>query len=119
MLYSLDNAKIKNLPRSRQADYGLWRSRLDDDDYDEVVDAINEYIEGKEVFISSHIPGKHWQNTVFYPLYEACNRSQEQAGWFFGLIVWETIITRDEKWFFKPADGDGDDILGMTYFQEQ
>lgn len=55
-------------------------------------------------------------DTPFQPLYIACNKSVEQSALFFGLIVWVTVMERQDDWYFKPADKEAEDIIGMTYF---
>jgi hypothetical protein len=62
---------------------------------------------------------KDWIGTVYEPLYYARHQNQEHAGWFFGLIVWKALIERDDAWYFKPSDKDGDDVLGTTYFRKR
>ena len=120
MLYSLDDKEITDIPKRRQREFNMWRSNLPDSDYEAVVEAINEYInavDSDKPFVSSFIPGSDWTGTVYEPLYIACGRSVEQAGWFFGLIVWQVMIDHPEEWVFKPADKDGD-ILGTTYWRK-
>ena len=119
MLYSIDDKQITNIPRRRQEQFDAWRNNLTDSDYEAVVDAINEYVDAVEQdkpFVSSFIPGSDWTDTVYQPLYIACNRSVEQSGWFFGLIVWQVMIDHEQEWVFKPADSD-DDVLGTTYWR--
>lgn len=120
MLFSIDGKQITDIPRRRQTDFNAWRNNLADSDYEAVVDAINEYVNAVEQdkpFVSSFIPGSDWTDTVYQPLYIACGRSVEQAGWFFGLLVWQVMIGHEEDWVFKPADSD-DDVLGTTYWRK-
>lgn len=120
MLFSIDGKEITGIPRKRRADFNRWRANLSDADYEAVVEAINEYVDEvppDEPFVSSFIPGSDWTDTVYQPLYIACGQSAEQGGWFFGLIVWQVMIDRDEEWVFKPADKE-DDVLGTTYWRK-
>ncbi|MGO8703782.1 MAG: hypothetical protein ACLQVA_08175 [Candidatus Brocadiia bacterium] len=117
-LWSLDEKKIGAIPRRRQKQFQIWKSRVNPAQYQAVVAAINDHCDTHPVFTSSFIPGSDWTDTVYEPLYEACQGDQEHAGWFFGLIVWETMIRRPEKWYFKPAEKDSEDVLGMTYFKK-
>jgi|SRR5579872_1421214 len=119
MLYSLDGDEICELPKSRVEDFKRWMQRITQPHFDAVVDAINRYIDPLDYFIAGYIPGKDWTGTDFQPVYEACKQSEEQAGWFFGLIVWKTVIDRDDKWIFKPGDKDADDFHAMTYFRKR
>lgn len=121
MLYSIDGKQIIDIPHRRQEQFDAWQKNLADPDYEAVVGAINAYVDAVEPdkpFVSSYIPGHDWTGTVYEPLYIACGRSIEQSGWFFGLIVWQVMINRDDKWYFKLADKDGDDVLGTTYWRK-
>jgi len=121
MLFSIDGNEIADIPARRQKDYRTWRSRLTDAEYWAVVDEINRRIDagtGKDVVVSSFLPGKNWIGTVFEPLYHACHDNIEVSGWFFGLIVWQTMIDRDDEWYFMKAEFPDREILGMTYFRK-
>ena len=120
MLFSIDDRPITGIPRRRQEQFNIWRGNISDSDYNEVVEAINEYVDAVPLdkpFVSSFIPGRGWTGTVYEPLYFACGQSEEQSGWFFGLIVWQVMINRPEDWMFKLADKEGDDVLGTTYWR--
>ncbi|MBN2271028.1 MAG: hypothetical protein JXN61_10460 [Sedimentisphaerales bacterium] len=120
MLFSIDGKKITGIPRRRRAHFGIWRDNLSDSDYEAVVEAINAYVDSvppDKPFVSSFIPGHDWEGTVYEPLYLACGRSKEQSGWFFGLIVWQVMIDRPDKWIFKPLDKE-EDVLGTTYWRK-
>jgi len=122
MLFSIDEKEITDIPHRRKADFNRWRKKLADSDYEAVLDAINQYVNNVPLdkpFVSSFLPGKDWTGTVYQPLYIACGQSDEQSGWFFGLIVWQVMIDHDDEWFFKLADNDGDDVLGTTYWRKQ
>ena len=120
MLYSIDDKEITGIPRRRLADFKAWRDNLANSDYEAVVEAINKYVDAvppDKPFVSSYIPGSDWTGTVYEPLYIACGQSVEQAGWFFGLIVWQVMIDHEEEWVFKLADKE-DDVLGTTYWRK-
>lgn len=119
MLFSIDGKRITDIPRRRQQQFNMWCSNLADSDYNKVVEAINEYVDAVPLdkpFVSSFIPGRDWMGTVYEPLYFACGQSEEQSGWFFGLIVWQVMIDRPEEWVFKISDKE-DDVLGTTYWR--
>ena len=40
---------------------------------------------------------------------------QEQAGFSFGLFVWECIVGRDERWTFYDPNKE---ITGKVYFEQ-
>ncbi len=119
MLFALNGSQITKIPRVRRDAYAIWRSRLSDDGYDGVIQALNAYVdrilaEGKECFTSSFVPGSDWTDTPYQPLYHACNMSVTQAGWFFRLVLWQVMIDRPDEWYFKSTS-DYDDVLAKTY----
>lgn len=116
MLYSIDTGKyVKSLPHKR--DFDRWKSHISDADYQKVVDAINEKIDGNDINTAGWLPGSDWTDTVYEPLYYACGRNQTQSGMFFGLIVFETLMLREDKvWGFGRFEKDGVPIRSMTYF---
>jgi hypothetical protein len=117
MLYNLDDKRMSSLPKTRVKDFQQWMKALSAEDYAAVVAEINKYIDAHMTFFkSSFIPPKDWTNSVYLPLYFACNRNEQHAGFFLGLIVWKTVMDdRKDEWVFRPADKD-DDILGTDYF---
>ena len=119
MLYSLDGTEITDIPKKRREDFERWRDNLSDVNYKAVVDALKAHMDAKEVEVSSFIPGSDWTNTVYQPLYMACGRSAQQAGWFFGLILWKVMIEHPYKWYFMNTETEADDVLGKTYFRKQ
>lgn len=116
MLYSIDTGKyVKFLPHKR--DFDRWKSHISDADYQKVVDAINEKIDENDINTAGWLPGNDWTGTVYEPLYYACGRNQTQSGMFFGLIVFETLMLREDKvWSFGRFEKDGVPIRSMTYF---
>ncbi len=117
MLYSIDGKEITDIPHRRQGQWNQWLENIPDTDYDVIFDAINEYVNDQDCFTSSFIPRDIWGDEPCQPLLNVCNQSDEQAGFFFGLIVWQAVIDRDDEWVFKLADKDGDDVLGTTYWR--
>lgn len=116
MLLSIDTGKlVDTLPHKR--DFERWRKNISDADYDKVVDAINNRIDASEVNTAGWLPGHDWTGTVYEPLYFACKQNQAQAGMFFGLIVFKTLMERtDHTWGFGRFEKDGVPIQSMTYF---
>jgi hypothetical protein len=51
---------------------------------------------------SSWVPGTDWQNTVFEPLYDACEdlaeNQEEYAGFMFGWLMRRVMIARIDEW---------------------
>lgn len=116
MLYSIDTGKyVSSLPHKR--DFDRWKSHISDADYQKVVDVINEKIDEKDINTAGWLPGSDWTGTVYEPLYYACWQNQTQSGMFFGLIVFETLMLREDKvWGFGRFEKDGVPIRSMTYF---
>ena len=96
------------------------RDRLTDDEFQNVIDRINELIDdaGKEIATAGWLPGSDWSGTVFWPIYEkAARRNQDLAARMFGLMVWYTVMERDEPWASGRFEKDGKEIGSRTYFR--
>ncbi|OXS26594.1 MAG: hypothetical protein BI182_02485 [Acetobacterium sp. MES1] len=115
MLYSIEAGKyIKSVPHEKE--YQKWRKKLSDDDYQKVINELNNRIDGSDINTSSWIPGSHWEGTVYEPLFKACNCNVTQSGLFFGLILFELMIERKDVWGFGRYEKGGIPIKGITYF---
>lgn len=116
MLWSFDrDALVEDLPHEQE--FNFWRGKLSDADYERVVEAINEAIGDDEVSTAGWIPGHDWTGTPYEPLYYACGKNTEQAGRFFGLIVFKLLMDRqDRAWGFGLYEKGGVPITSMTYF---
>jgi len=119
MLVDINTQKpIVRIPHSRE--YDVWKrqlAQLDPTAFKTIFDALNRRVSGYRVHTSSWIPGRDWNGTVFQPIYDAC-QDQETAAKFFGLILWEVIMSRKgETWSFGRYEKDGIPIRGMTYFR--
>lgn len=114
MLVSLDRQRITTIPHARE--YRVWRSRLTDAEYDELIRVLTERISGDEIVTSSWIPGKDWTGTPYQIIYEkACLEDETNAAFFFGLIVWHTFMLHDATWAFIKQENST--VRGMTYFR--
>ena len=119
MLYSIDGKEMTGIPRQRRESFETWMRNLSEDDYNKVVETLNEYVDRvptDKPFNSSFVPGSDWTNSPYQPLYIACNQNQEHSGWFFVLILWKVMIDHSEDWLFKPSDQE-DDIPGTVYWR--
>lgn len=118
MLFSINSDKpIRSIPKRRQEVWNQWSSNISDEDFETIVIQINDYCDSHEVFVSSYVPGHIWGNQPCQPLLDACNQNEEHAGFFFGLIVWQVMIERQDQWVFMLADKEGDDVLGTKYWR--
>ena len=88
MLISIDNGKIiSRIPY--KSSYDTLKKRLSKEEFDAITEELNSRINSKQILTSSWLPGSDWTGTVFYPIYsKACNENVEEAGKFFGLILW-------------------------------
>lgn len=116
MLISVDSGKkVRSMPHA--AEYTAWRKRISDDDYQKIVDALNDKVSDSDIATSSWIPGSDWTGTVYEPIYHACRDDVTAAGMFFGLILFKLLMERtDYVWGFGHYQKDGIPIKGMTYF---
>jgi hypothetical protein len=114
MLFNIDRRRVTNVPH--EDDYRRWRAALSNAEFTAVWDELDGRVGSNDILTSSWMPGNNWEGTVFQPMYDrACNSSFEQAGWFFGITLWDVIMNRPEAWcFVKDPDGN---IRGTTYFR--
>lgn len=117
MLISVDTGRpVTTIPHLR--DYLAWRSRLTNAQYEAIVDELNGRVDGGEVHTSSWIPGADWRGTVFQPIYDdACNQNPKAAALFFGLVLWDVMMQREDCWAYGRFEKNGIPIEGLTYFR--
>ena len=119
MLYSVpDLAEITSVPHS--SSYDRWRTELDRIDpaaFTRIHDWLDARFNEREVDTSSWIPGTDWMGTVFEPIYWACGEDPDVAALFFGLVVWQVVMDREDCWSFGRYEKEGIPIRGMTYFR--
>jgi hypothetical protein len=96
-----------------------WKRLLDPADFQRIKDALNHHINtvgGSEIITSSWIPGANWDGTPYEPIWEAV-MGWNLARFFFGLIVWNVVMNRPERWSFGRYPKKIGDIIGLTYFR--
>jgi hypothetical protein len=99
-------------------DYRRWTGRLSSDELAAIRFELNRRIDGGAVHTSSWMPGEDWRGTVFQPIWEtACQRNKKTAALCFGLILWQTMMDRPEKWGYGRYEMKGIPIEGLTYFE--
>ena len=115
MLYSVETGKYVNkLPHKKEFD--AWMKSLPQADYENIIDALNSKIDLSDINTSSWIPGDEW-DSVYKPLAVACGNNKEASGLFFGLILFDLLMRRDDAvWGFGRFDKNGIPIKGTTYF---
>ncbi len=116
MLFNINKEKIDYIPHKK--DYDVWRSRLTDDQHLQIMVEMEKALNGKEVLVSSFIPGNDWDYPYYY-IYEACDEDYQNAAYFFGLLMWEAVIRSNDSWCFLKYNDDKKNIKGMTYFRIQ
>ncbi len=116
MLYSIDTGKyITKVPH--KSDFDKWMKNLSAADYKKIEEELNNRIDQNEVNTAGWLPEHEWIGTVFEPIYEACRRNVSQSGLFFGQIVFNLLMERQDKvWGFGRFEKDGKKITSMTYF---
>lgn len=116
MLYSIDTGKyVTRVPH--KADFDKWMKNLSEDDYKKIEAELNQKIDQNDINTAGWLPGHDWTGTVYEPIYEACGRNVSQSGLFFGLIVFNLLMEREDKvWGFGRFEKDGKQIASMTYF---
>ncbi len=121
MLVSIDgNGDTKEVENvARQADFKAWRAKLTDAEHAAIMTEIRSRMVGKDIQISSFIPGAEWAGTPFWPIYEkACGRDFDASRKFFGLLVWEWMMEDENTWAFgRYGTPTNPNVEGMTYFQ--
>ncbi len=115
MLYSVDSGKyVKIMPHKKE--FTAWMKKLSSSDYRAIIDELNSCIDGNDINTSSWMPGNDWNGTVFQPIYHACNDDDVSAGLFFGLILFDLMIKRDDVWGLGRYEKEGIPIRGITYY---
>jgi len=116
MLVSIEGKPITKIPY--KVSYDILRKRLSDEEFDAIVEELNNRINSEQVLTSSWIPGSDWSNTVFFPIYsKACNNDVKEAAKFFGLILWVVMMNRSENWAYGHYEKNNIPIQGLTYFK--
>lgn len=115
MLYSVETGKyVDKLPHKKEFD--VWMKKLPQADYENIIDALNVKIALSDINTSSWIPGDEW-DSVYKPLAVACGNNKEASGLFFGLIIFDLLMRRDDTvWGFGRFEKNGVHIKGTTYF---
>jgi hypothetical protein len=95
---------------------------LSNDEYQAMVDELNRIIQEKldnkeQVVVAGFIPGSDWSDTVWDPIYtKACASDFDHSAQFFGLLVCQVLIDREETWYFIKQEVAA---RSMIYFRPQ
>jgi hypothetical protein len=116
MLYDLMSEKqFTEVPYGD--DYRRMIARMTPEELLSIKNTLNEMIDGTDIQTSSWMPGSNWMGTPFEPIYtKAANKNFDLAAKCFGLIVWEVVMERPEKWRSGRFEKNGQPLSGRTYF---
>ncbi len=85
-----------------QQDFDNFMKKISAFDYQRIVKEINKYIDNNKKFAAAWIPGTDWTGTVYEPIAIACANNKTEAGYFFGLIVFDLLMNRrDKTWEYE------------------
>ena len=117
MLWSPDSKKyIRDIPH--QSFYDTCKKRLTTHEYQAAYDALSARVASDQILTSSWIPGHDWTGTPYQPIYEiACQKNEDAAARFFGLVLWHVLLDRSDAWAFGRYEKNNMPIAGMTYFR--
>jgi hypothetical protein len=131
---------VRNVPVKHQTQYDLWRATLNQhfpQAEAEIRRALNEFVNQRKrdcgwtpraEFCSSWIPGPNWEEGggagVYQPIFDSMlilyvddRLAHKEAGYFFGLILMDVMIHREDDWAFRrrPHQPE-DDPEGLYYY---
>ncbi|PHS36920.1 MAG: hypothetical protein COB07_11900 [Sulfurovum sp.] len=98
------------------------KSWLSDDEYQAMIDELNKVVQksiddNSDIVVAGFIPGSDWSGTVWDPIYtKACGFDFDHAAQFFGLLVCQVLIEREEEWYFIKQETAA---KGMIYFRSK
>lgn len=99
------------------SDYRLFTGRLTSDELSGIKSKINGMIKGNQV-VTSDWKSKIKDDPVLSPIYfKAARRNDMLALKFFGLIVWEVFMYREEKWTTGRFERNWELTGSRTYFR--
>lgn len=114
MLYTIEDMSnpVVYIPHKRE--YTIWKNRLTEDEYEALVAILTSKLDTGKVLTSSFIPGKDWTGTPYQIIYEkACAENVQHSAFFFGLIMWDTVMRHPDNWAFIKSES----VQGITYFR--
>ncbi len=98
------------------------KSWLSDDEYQAMTDELNNIVQNSiddnnGIVVAGFIPGSDWSGTVWEPIYtKACGWDFDHSAQFFGLLVCQVLIDREETWYFIKQEVAA---RSMIYFRPQ
>ncbi len=118
MLLDTNDNRVNRDPHREQFD--AWCQGISSENLQAIRNAINDFCDQNNEFRSSFMPGKDEAIQNLFPhLTAACGGNEEQAGLFFGNIVWRILDDRPEEWRFARSAQDEENPLGMFYWRRE
>lgn len=116
MIYLIDSEKYAS-KMIHEKDFNEWLKGITEEEYKLIEEEINKRFDKKDVDTAGWIPGKDWTNTVFEPISRACKGHRINSSKFFGLIVYKTILDRQDVWGCGKYEFNGVENKSTTYFE--
>jgi hypothetical protein len=119
MLCNINNDWVRSVWHKEFFDAS--KSRLSIEEYSSLIKELNKIIQKSiekksDIVVSSFIPGRDWSDTVWDVIHsKACGYDEEHSAQFFGLLVCQVLIERNETWMFIKQDV----AKGMIYFRDK
>jgi hypothetical protein len=115
--YLEDDEDVTSMPRSEV--FRMLTERLSPAEFREVVEALNEQIDGDEIHTAGWMPSADWRGTPYQAIYEKAARfNHDLSGKLFGLMVFYVFMTRPDAWITGKFEKDGEPIGSRTYFRD-
>ena len=114
-LYSLDEVKQPSI--GRQQHWNLFLAFQGSPLHAAIVTELRPYLDAKGV--DSAIVGSKVLSAIETrepQLLQTCD--QEDAGGLFGMILWNQLAERSERWYFYPKATSGEEPGGTMYFRK-
>jgi len=129
---------FRHIPSKRESDYRNWlrtMAQLFPTAEADIREALNQYINEwlaekagipNAAFCSSWIPGPDWGegNPVYEPIYRTMMHlyndhglAHPRAGWFFGLMLMDVMIRRNDNWECWHESHDPEDSPEGLYYR--
>jgi len=116
MLLDVHGNRVNRDPHREQFD--AWCHGISNENFQAMEDAINDFCDRNDEFRSSFMPGQDETIGRLFPtLTAACNGNEQDAGLFFGNIVWRILDDKPEEWRFARSEQDEENPLGMFYWR--
>lgn len=112
MLVDMNRKPVTKM--SHDSYFQKYRNVMGIVEFENACEEINTIIDSNSIHKAGWMPPKQWDGTAFQSIVTMFSSNKEEAGKFFGLMVYWCFMQRMETWcFYRP---DKDKKGGMTYF---